>query len=81
MTLSQTERVGRGLDLWRLRVSRVAALGPTTVITALASILVLLEHRLSVGRGTGSLLAARPVQEPRPRRPAHAEAVTVPRAP
>jgi len=80
MTPSRSERVGSGLGLWRLRMSRVAELAPTTVVTALSAIVVLLVHRLSVGRGPGSLLAARPLQAPRPRVAARAEAVTLPRA-
>jgi hypothetical protein len=52
-----------------MRVARTAALAPTTVVTALSAIWVLLTHRLAAGRGHGSVLAARPVAERRPASP------------
>jgi hypothetical protein len=77
MSLTHVERVDRGLRLWRVRVARAAELAPTTVLTALSAIAVLLAHRLSAGRGRGSVLAARPVEERGSRQPARADETVV----
>ena len=77
MILKRTERIGRGLRRWRMQVARAVALAPTTVVTALSAIAVLLTHRLAAGRGRGSVLAARPVEERRPPRPVRADEVAV----
>jgi hypothetical protein len=69
MSPTPAEGLGRGLRLWRMQVARTAALAPTTVVTALSAIWVLLTHRLSAGRGDGSILAARPIAERRPAPP------------
>jgi hypothetical protein len=61
-----SQGLGRSLRLWGLRGSRALGLAPTTVGTALSAIAVLLAHRLQAGRGRGSLIAARPVEERRP---------------
>ena len=58
-----SQGLGRSLRLWGLRGSRALGLAPTTVGTALSAITVLLAHRLQAGRGRGSVLAARPVEE------------------
>jgi hypothetical protein len=60
-----SQGLGRRLRLWGLRGSRALGLAPTTVGTALSAIAVLLAHRLQAGRGRGSLIAARPVEERR----------------
>lgn len=80
MILARAARIGRGLQLWRLRAARAAALAPGTVVTALSAIAVLLVHRLSAGCGRGSLLAARPVEERHTGRSARAAAEAVERA-
>jgi hypothetical protein len=67
MSLTSRGQIGRGLQLWRLHVARAVALAPTSVRTALSALAVLVAHRLSAGRGRGSLLAARTLDERRPR--------------
>jgi hypothetical protein len=72
-----SQGMGRSLKLWGLRGSRALGLVPTTVGTALTAIAVLLAHRLQAGRGRGSWLAARPLEERPPRPPTLARAAAV----
>ena len=58
-------------------LSRALGLAPTTVGSALAAIAVLLAHRLQAGRGRGSWLAARPLEERGRPQPARARKVAV----
>jgi hypothetical protein len=60
MLLDRAERVERAFWLWRLRLTRVAALLPTSVFTGAAALSVLLADRFTVGATRPARPAAPP---------------------